>query len=300
MPLIVLLALVGAACSADGTSISVDQVAEEPEETPDSEETPEPEPEDTPEPEPEDTPEPEPEDTPEPEPEDTPEPDDTPDPEGGADPSEVGGDVFSGLFSADEFGSGFDDETNTCIGVAVIERLGIAEVIALEETETLTPEAGQAAVDALFECVDDQVIGMELADAILSELGFPAPEASEACLVETYSDKAEVSTLFDIFVRVGDIDFEDVPPDDQRAVIGPILGCIGIGDILQGTLQVTGQSLSAEGVECLNAEGGELVELLIASGGADFDDIPIDQQEAVVEIFLSCLTIEDIELLGGL
>ncbi len=289
MPLVALLALVAVACSADGASVTVGQVAEEsPEPEPEPEESPEPEPE------PEESPEPEPEESPEPEPEESPEPD------GDPDPGAVGDDVFGGLFTAEEFGAGFDDETNTCIGLAMIERLGIAEVITLGESASLTPEAGQAAVEALFECVEAEAVGTELAAAILSELGFPAPEASEQCLIDTYSDQEAVSAIVDIFVRVGDVDFEEVPPDDQRVVIGQILACIGIGDILQGELQQSGESLSAEAVECLNVEGADLVELLIASGGADFDDIPAEQQEEVVGIFLECLSIEEIEMLGGL
>lgn len=199
-----------------------------------------------------------------------------------------------GELTGQSFAEGADLEAapgvGSCLGEAMVADDGplvMAGFAGLETPGGVPPEARDALIETMTKCIPGTMIGNIIATEATSD-----PELAGAvdpgCVRRAYLD-VDIEPLWTAFVDTsGTLDFGQLPPDLEAAVMGPLLGCISFGAVLAEELAASEVELSESTVACLDDEfrSSNLISEILAGGEPNEEQLGL--------IMFSCLTPDEL------
>lgn len=167
-------------------------------------------------------------------------------------------------------------------------------------TSDLTEEQATAIADVTFDCVD-------MGAAMIASGDLPAgvDEESAQCFGERL-EEAEVFRRYAVesILAGSDAAGQDLPLSDADAdaLVDAMLDCIEFGEVIvaQAPIDISDESAHCIGdrIERVDAFRDAMARALTGEQSLDFEELGLDVQADMVEIFTACLTPEEMVQLG--
>jgi hypothetical protein len=167
-------------------------------------------------------------------------------------------------------------------------------------TSDLTEEQATAIADVTFDCVD-------MGAAMIASGDLPAGVDDEGA--RCFGERLEESDVFrryavESILAGTDAAGQDLPltDDDADALVDAMLDCIDFGEVMvaQAPIDISDQSAECIGdrIEQVDAFRDAMARALTGEQALDFEELGLDVQADMVEIFTACLTPEEMVRLG--
>ncbi len=211
--------------------------------------------------------------------------------------------------------TGVSDDEIQCAAEGMIDAIGVDRLVELEIEpddlatasdfsefdQTPTIEEARAMVDAIYQCIDmNLVFSTLIAAEFANQLGSSAPDEE---LLECFAvELDENDALREFFAQsfVGEVDEQDV----QQQFLPAFFACFDWASFFIEQFEATiGQPLTAESVACIEEEigdGSAVNDRLLEAfeNGEDLSTVGSDMGFEIVEQLSGCLTEEERAALG--